>query len=461
MVPRAGFEPETNGDITRKSPFFLVVNVGNRRFIRKLYLIIQDSSIGDGIARNAAVLVLIVILCFSSFQFLHFASTASSTALYLDPSTIEVSPRVSFTVALNVDNVTDLHDWQAQLNWDPQILNCDSITDGDFFNSSVFSIISSVNQPEGWAYMWRQLESGHTLPGVNGSGTLAIIQFHGIADGECTLSLNHTKLFDSNPELVSTPPNLGDTNNDSIVNMKDIAGVILSFWSSVGSPQYNSTRDFNADGFVDAFDMLCCFWNFNRHYPPYPELSQAVRPLEIPHNTSNANVNIIAIHDITVEDVTSTKTIVGTGYSTSINATVANEVCFAETFNVTLYANEFSIALQNVTLAKGASATLCFTWNTTGFACGNYDIRAYAWPVPGENNTADNNCTGWTFEVTIPGDINGDFTVDIYDAIILAGAYNSQPTSHDWNANADISGDNIVDIYDAIILAAHFNQHVP
>jgi hypothetical protein len=56
----------------------------------------------------------------------------------------------------------------------------------------------------------------------------------------------------------------------------------------------------------------------------------------------------------------------------------------------------------------------------------------------------------------VTGDINGDGVVDIYDAIILAGAYNSKPGDSNWNPNADINGDNVVDIYDAIMLSSHY-----
>lgn len=59
------------------------------------------------------------------------------------------------------------------------------------------------------------------------------------------------------------------------------------------------------------------------------------------------------------------------------------------------------------------------------------------------------------------GDINYDATVDIYDAILLSNAFNSQPGNPNWNANADINGDNIIDLYDAIILSSHYNQHYP
>ena len=59
------------------------------------------------------------------------------------------------------------------------------------------------------------------------------------------------------------------------------------------------------------------------------------------------------------------------------------------------------------------------------------------------------------------GDINKDWVVDIFDAILLAGAYNSKPGDPNWKPNADINGDNAVDIYDAILLANHFNQRYP
>ncbi len=59
------------------------------------------------------------------------------------------------------------------------------------------------------------------------------------------------------------------------------------------------------------------------------------------------------------------------------------------------------------------------------------------------------------------GDINSDNIVDIYDALLLAGAFQSTPTSSNWNAKADLNADNLVDIYDAIILAGHFGQHYP
>jgi hypothetical protein len=139
---------------------------------------------------------------------------------------------------------------------------------------------------------------------------------------------------------------------------------------------------------------------------------------------------------------------------------VADQGDFTESFNVTVFANTTSIASQNVTLSSGESTGITFTWNTTAFAYGKYTVSAYAWLVSGEINTANNNFTAGTVYLGVPGDLNGDGTVDIYDAILLAAAYGSTPGTPNWNPNADINGDGIVDIYDAIILAGNFGQHV-
>jgi len=66
----------------------------------------------------------------------------------------------------------------------------------------------------------------------------------------------------------------------------------------------------------------------------------------------------------------------------------------------------------------------------------------------------------------ILGDINRgpdgkpvpDGAVDIYDAILIAVAWNSSSTSRNWYSAADLNGDGTVDIFDAIILAGNFGK---
>jgi hypothetical protein len=161
-----------------------------------------------------------------------------------------------------------------------------------------------------------------------------------------------------------------------------------------------------------------------------------------------------------IPQVTTSKTVVGRGYSLDVTVMAADLGSHPETFNVTAYANTTSIASQNVTFLSGSSTDITFTWNTTGFAYGNYTVSAYAWPVQNETNTANITFTGGTVYVGIPGDINGDGTVNKFDAITLCNAFSATPASPNWNPNADINGDGTVDIYDAIILASNYGLSV-
>ena len=76
--------------------------------------------------------------------------------------------------------------------------------------------------------------------------------------------------------------------------------------------------------------------------------------------------------------------------------------------------------------------------------------------IEGEANISEGEMT-YTPQILL-ADLNDDGIVDIYDAIILANAFGSEPSYPNWNVNADINADNIVDIYDAIILATHFGE---
>jgi hypothetical protein len=181
----------------------------------------------------------------------------------------------------------------------------------------------------------------------------------------------------------------------------------------------------------------------------------------IPHTTIGGRVRVGqggTVHDITVVDVTALKSAVGKGYPDNITVTIQNSGDYTETFNVTVRANATDVGIKELTLASGDFVPVIIVWNTTGFSYGKYAISAYAWPVVNETNTVDNTKADGIVTVTIIGDIRGDGNVDIYDAILLANAYNTKPGYPNWNPNADINCDNIVDIYDAILLANHYGQ---
>jgi hypothetical protein len=166
-------------------------------------------------------------------------------------------------------------------------------------------------------------------------------------------------------------------------------------------------------------------------------------------------------HDIAVLSVNPLKTIAGQGYTMNINVTVANQGDFTETFNATIYINTTPIETKQITLTNGASKTITYTWNTTSFNKGNYTLWAYAWPVPGETDTADNTFIDGLVIISIPGDINADTYVNVKDAVLLGAAFGSKPGDQSWNPNADINNDGFINVKDAVILGANFGKTDP
>jgi parallel beta-helix repeat protein len=179
------------------------------------------------------------------------------------------------------------------------------------------------------------------------------------------------------------------------------------------------------------------------------------------NNTDNYPLMKPYVGEVRKSLVTPLKTVAARGCTLNISLFIMNYGSYREVFNATVYANTNVIGtVANVTLAGRNSIILTFAWNTSGLAYGNYTISAYATPVPGETDTTDNNRTS-TVYVGIPGDVNGDGTVNVLDVKMLGKTFLATPGSSNWNSNADINGDGVVNILDAIILANHFLQHYP
>ena len=175
----------------------------------------------------------------------------------------------------------------------------------------------------------------------------------------------------------------------------------------------------------------------------------------------------LLVHDIAVTNVTTCKDgckpfpSVGQNYLFHVNVTVANQGDYAETFNVTLYADSTVINQTQLVVPSLTSTIFTFRQNATS-AYGNYSISAVADTVPNEANSTNNTFTGSTIEVTIPGDVDGSLWVKGPDLNKLLVAYGSpQNPAKPYNPNADINDDHKITGPDLNILLNHYGQHYP
>jgi hypothetical protein len=177
-------------------------------------------------------------------------------------------------------------------------------------------------------------------------------------------------------------------------------------------------------------------------------------------------VKFVPYHDIVLVNMTPSKTAVGQGFQISINVTVENQGFYMETFNVTAYidlappiGDEITLRKQTTTnLPIGETRTVQFQWDTTGLAKGNYTISAIA-DIIDDIDATDNTYIDGTVVITILGDVNGDFTVDIFDLVAVAAWFGS--TIPPAPPNSDIIEDKLIDIYDLVTVAIHYGEADP
>lgn len=148
----------------------------------------------------------------------------------------------------------------------------------------------------------------------------------------------------------------------------------------------------------------------------------------------------------------------------------------AQSTNASWMASAPMILLTVLNISRMDQGRLDWAFEEAGSVIQNVNLESVAWGLVADwSKIVDENAArtilgiaGYTdlrpiIAITVGhplvrGDINKDGVVDIFDAIMLANAWNSTPGSPEWNPNADINNDNIVDIFDAIILSKDFGK---
>jgi hypothetical protein len=179
-------------------------------------------------------------------------------------------------------------------------------------------------------------------------------------------------------------------------------------------------------------------------------------------STGQVTINPSMIRqDLAITQVSSSKSTVGHGYRARIEVTILNEGEISLGFSVAVCANATIIGTKDVLLlAPNQSIAVNFTWDTEGWDMGNYRLCSTVYTSPNETDTTDNTYVdGWIL-VTIPGDVDGDGDVDIYDIVIVCGAYGLSEDHAEFVPNADIDNDGDVDIYDVVIAASNYSTKV-
>ena len=64
----------------------------------------------------------------------------------------------------------------------------------------------------------------------------------------------------------------------------------------------------------------------------------------------------------------------------------------------------------------------------------------------------------WLIAHGLPGDLNKDGIVDIFDVVTVSIAFGSEPGDPNWNSEADLNDDGVVDIFDVVTVTTNFGK---
>jgi hypothetical protein len=198
-----------------------------------------------------------------------------------------------------------------------------------------------------------------------------------------------------------------------------------------------------------------------QYFSPDADRIEATIEKWYPVFTYLTNRAIAEAYDVAVTNVTALKTIVGQGYTMNVSATVTNEGDLTETFNVTLFVDSTVAQTRTLTLPSKDSATVTFMWNTSGFAKGNYTIRAAAETIFAETDTSDNTLNDGSAYVGVAGDVDGNHIVNMLDLYKIALRYGAVVGQPEYIPDYDVDNNGIVNMLDLYVAAVHFGQMDP
>ena len=424
---------------------------------------------------------------------LECSGQAGSATVAVSPPSITAGVGQEFSVDINISSVSDLYGWEFYFGWNSSLLSFVSVNEGSFLNSSGNTYFSYFLNTTGEHVVVDCTLEGE-ISGVSGDGTLATVMFNTTNVGECPLNLYNVDLRDDSDTEIPCQAVSGDFigNFNSTLHDVDVTSVSASPTAVLPGTIVNVNVTVQDEGnFAEVFNVtayansqaigtqevslnsgdsgnLSFTWDTTGYgigdYNISASVSLAPGEVNAGNDTGMADtpVTILAVgHDVGIVTVEPIRTVVGQGYNLSVWVTVEDYGVFSETFNVTVYANATLVGAQTITLASAEEADLLFTNSTVSMTMGEYTVNATAGPVPGQTDTSDNNLTGGNVCVTIPGDVDGDFKVDMGDVVLILTAFGSTIGMPNYNANCDIVGNGQVDMGDVVIALRNFGQHYP
>jgi ABC-type oligopeptide transport system substrate-binding subunit len=403
----------------------------------------------------------------------------------------------TFSINVSLVNITMVADVQFALTWNSSLLNCTGMTEVLFHTwtpsadwSNIWSLEFSYNNAGGYAnysQTWTsflEAESDGSAPGnvtvqnfpaTNGeypccTFTFEVLQLPTMAEGNLTCLFQFTTVrvatdWPSVGAIIDTTTSTGNppipgtyiikmfsssttvvcSSNTVPVGSSVICTATVSGSSPMGTVSWStssSAGSFNPS--VSTLSSGSCSTMYTDTNTGYVTITATYSGDSNTSSSSGTATLTVFVNVTTGTNVTVTPT--SNLGLTFVNVTTAGTVVANET--PTVLAPPMDLVGEYYVITVTAS----FAGNVTVSIAFN-----------GSNMTEEQKSSLQMMQYTpIPGDINGDGTVDIYDALLLSAAYGATPGASNWNSLAKLTDPAVtgpdINIYDAIVLSSNYGQ---
>jgi hypothetical protein len=202
-----------------------------------------------------------------------------TATIAVEPTWTYEPSSTEFTINLTVTDAVDTQLWEANVTFDPTILEVIDVAAGEFLKSRGFPTYFDYGVHDDGGGIYLGATYSLIAPagwGVNGSGILANITFHvKNAEGATPIHLEelYTNLaYYNGTDLIPQPrvlrdgffTILGDLNCNGNVGSYDLYLLARAYNTSVGNPGYNYLADLDGDDDVDYDDLNLYTENYGK-----------------------------------------------------------------------------------------------------------------------------------------------------------------------------------------------------
>jgi len=383
-------------------------------------------------------------------------SAVESGTTNVNSISVPTSPNpINTTVSIDIriDNASNVWGWTIfNVSWNTAVLHLKGVTEGPFLADNTGPNSPTLfigNSPALWDNNYGLINGGLSEAistedtAINSSGVVATLTFLVIGNGISPVAIAGGNLRANSNDTAGVNVNCNSASVAVPASISLVASGTQNstiIWSAHQSP-INQT--FQVDVRINATNV----WGWNIGVTWDPSVLNLINVTEGSYLDQSGSTLFLPGYVDNIDGLV--RSGISDAYVSYMTANASSGVLATLTFKI--ISNTYALGPSSIGLTAGTPATLLNS----------------AYPHQAVNPVILNNAS-YTWP-RIPGDINGNGTVNILDAILLASMFGShgpnydypgEPASPNWNPNADLNGDNVVNMLDAILLANNFGQSI-